>query len=244
MIIIKLDAIDSTNTYLKELSQKETLENFTVVSAKSQTNGKGQMGSKWVSESNKNLIISILIKNSIENSSRIFDLNIVVAVSIIDVLKAKNIPNLSIKWPNDIMSENKKIGGILIENSIKGISIIDSIIGFGLNVNQTYFENLPKASSLKNIMLYDFNIDTLIVEIVLKIEENILIISSQKQLQNIWKKYNELLFKKEIPTVFEDVNQNKFMGIIQKVNTNGTLNILLENDDVKSFEVKEITMLY
>ena len=244
MIIIKLDAIDSTNTYLKELSQKETLENFTVVSAKSQTNGKGQMGSKWVSESNKNLIISILIKNSIENSSRIFDLNIVVAVSIIDVLKAKNIPNLSIKWPNDIMSENKKIGGILIENSIKGISIIDSIIGFGLNVNQTYFENLPKASSLKNIMLYDFHIDTLIVEIVLKIEENILIISSQKQLQNIWKKYNELLFKKEIPTVFEDVNQNKFMGIIQKVNTNGTLNILLENDDVKSFEVKEITMLY
>ena len=244
MIIIKLDAIDSTNTYLKELSQKETLENFTVVSAKSQTNGKGQMGSKWVSESNKNLIISILIKNSIENSSRIFDLNIVVAVSIIDVLKAKNIPNLSIKWPNDIMSENKKIGGILIENSIKGISIIDSIIGFGLNVNQTYFENLPKASSLKNIMLYDFNIDTLIVEIVLKIEENILMISSQKQLQNIWKKYNELLFKKEIPTVFEDVNQNKFMGIIQKVNTNGTLNILLENDDVKSFEVKEITMLY
>ena len=244
MIIIKLDAIDSTNTYLKELSQKETLKNFTVVSAKSQTNGKGQMGSKWVSESNKNLIISILIKNSIENSSRIFDLNIVVAVSIIDVLKAKNIPNLSIKWPNDIMSENKKIGGILIENSIKGISIIDSIIGFGLNVNQTYFENLPKASSLKNIMLYDFNIDTLIVEIVLKIEENILMISSQKQLQNIWKKYNELLFKKEIPTVFEDVNQNKFMGIIQKVNTNGTLNILLENDDVKSFEVKEITMLY
>lgn len=244
MIIIKLDAIDSTNTYLKELSQKETLENFTVVSAKSQTNGKGQMGSKWVSESNKNLIISILIKNSIENSSRIFDLNIVVAVSIIDVLKAKNIPNLSIKWPNDIMSENKKIGGILIENSIKGISIIDSIIGFGLNVNQTYFENLPKASSLKNIMLYDFNIDTLIVEIVLEIEENILMISSQKQLQNIWKKYNELLFKKEIPTVFEDVNQNKFMGIIQKVNTNGTLNILLENDDVKSFEVKEITMLY
>lgn len=244
MTIIKLDAIDSTNTYLKELSQKETLENFTVVSAKSQTNGKGQMGSKWVSESNKNLIISILIKNSIENSSRIFDLNIVVAVSIIDVLKAKNIPNLSIKWPNDIMSENKKIGGILIENSIKGISIIDSIIGFGLNVNQTYFENLPKASSLKNIMLYDFNIDTLIVEIVLKIEENILMISSQKQLQNIWKKYNELLFKKQIPTVFEDVNQNKFMGIIQKANTNGTLNILLENDDVKSFEVKEITMLY
>ena len=244
MIIIKLDAIDSTNTYLKELSQKETLENFTVVSAKSQTNGKGQMGSKWVSESNKNLIISILIKNSVKNSSCIFDLNIVVAVSIIDVLKAKNIPNLSIKWPNDIMSENKKIGGILIENSIKGISIIDSIIGFGLNVNQTYFENLPKASSLKNIMLYDFNIDTLIVEIVLKIEENILMISSQKQLQNIWKKYNELLFKKEIPTVFEDVNQNKFMGIIQKVNTNGTLNILLENDDVKSFEVKEITMLY
>ena len=244
MIIIKLDAIDSTNTYLKELSQKETLENFTVVSAKSQTNGKGQMGSKWVSESNKNLIISLLIKNSIENSTRIFDLNIVVAVSIIDVLKAKNIPNLSIKWPNDIMSENKKIGGILIENSIKGISIIDSIIGFGLNVNQTYFENLPKASSLKNIMLYDFNIDTLIVEIVLKIEENILMISSQKQLQNIWKKYNELLFKKEIPTVFEDVNQNKFMGIIQKVNTNGTLKILLENDDVKSFEVKEIIMLY
>ena len=242
MILIKLDAIDSTNSYLRELLQKKKLETFTVVSAKSQTNGKGQMGSTWTTESDKNLIISILINNSVENINQIFDLNIIVALSVIAVLNSENIPNLSIKWPNDIMSENKKIGGILIENLIKENGAINSIIGIGLNVNQTHFENLPKASSLKNSMQMDFDIDLLIEKIVVQLKDNLKNLDNFKQIY--WNDYNNLLFKKNIPTVFQNANKNKFMGIIQNVNTDGTLNLLLENDAIQSFKIKEISMLY
>lgn len=243
MKLIKLDAIDSTNDFLKGLSQKENLESYTVVTANSQTKGKGQMGSKWVSESSKNLITSILINNSIPNINEIFNLNIVVAVSIIQVLNDLKISNLNIKWPNDIMAENKKIAGILIENSIKENGKIESIVGIGLNVNQTNFENLHKASSLKNVMHQDYSIDKLLESIVAKIEGNIEKLKNN-EIDSFWNEYHNYLFKKGKPTLFEDANQQQFMGIINRVNRNGQLEVLLEDDSVKSFEVKELMMIY
>ncbi|HEY6142498.1 MAG TPA: biotin--[acetyl-CoA-carboxylase] ligase, partial [Flavobacterium sp.] len=107
MKLIKLDAIDSTNEFLKGLSSNQNVENFTVVSAESQTKGKGQMGAVWVSEPGKNLIISVLINRFLFDNNRIFDINIATAVSVIQALETLNIPELSIKWPNDIMSYNK-----------------------------------------------------------------------------------------------------------------------------------------
>ena len=243
MKLIKLDAIDSTNDFLKGLSQKENLESYTVVTANSQTKGKGQMGSKWISESSKNLITSILINNSISNINAIFDLNVVITTSIIEALVALNISHLTVKWPNDIMAENKKIAGILIENSIKENGEINSVVGIGLNVNQTNFANLPKASSLKNITNQDFDIDALLESIVFKIEMNIEKLKNNET-DYFWNKYENYLFKKGKPTLFEDTNQQQFMGIINKVNRNGQLEVLLEDDSVKSFEVKELMMIY
>src|SRR4051812_14072234 len=115
MKLIKLDAIDSTNDFLKSLSSQDELENFTVVTAENQTKGKGQMGAKWQSESGKNLIMSVLVKDFLFDNEQVFNLSIIVATSVIEVLKTFDIPELSIKWPNDIMSYTKKIGGILIE---------------------------------------------------------------------------------------------------------------------------------
>ena len=243
MKVIKLDAIDSTNDFLKKLNQKQDVENFTVITAKEQTKGKGQMGSTWSTEANKNLTTSILIKNSIPAIDAIFDLNIVVAVSIIEALNYQNINLLHIKWPNDIMAENKKIAGILIENSIKENGKIDSIIGIGMNVNQTDFQNLPKASSLKNIMNTDFDLDEILESIVIQIEKNMESLKNNT-IDALWKKYDEYLFKKGKPTLFEDANQERFMGIIQKVNSNGKLEVMLEDDQVKQFGIKEITMIY
>ena len=243
MKLIKLDAIDSTNDFLKGLSQKENLENYTVVSAKHQTKGKGQMGSSWSSEGNKNLITSMLVKNAIVSINDIFNLNILVAVSIIQVLNILKITNLNIKWPNDIMAENKKIAGILIENSIKENGQIESIVGIGLNVNQTNFDNLPKASSLKNRMNQDFDVDTILESIVHKIEDNIEKLKNN-EIDSFWNEYENYLFKKGKPTLFEDSNQQCFMGIINGVTRNGQLEILLEDDSVSYFGVKEIMMIY
>jgi BirA family biotin operon repressor/biotin-[acetyl-CoA-carboxylase] ligase len=242
MKLIKLDAIDSTNEFLKGLSNNQLVENFTVVTAESQTKGKGQMGSVWVSDPSKNLIMSILVKNFLLDSSRIFDINIAVSVSIIQVLETLNIPELSIKWPNDIMSYNKKIGGILIENSIKSNGDINSVVGLGLNVNQTNFELLPKATSLAVICNTTFDKEKILLKIIEKLEINIQFWNQNKDL--MWTDYTEKLFKKGIPMPFSDEKQQNFMGIIQGVSSIGKLEILLENDAVSEFDIKEIQMLY
>lgn len=243
MKLIKLDAIDSTNDYLKQLSTYSDTENFTVVIAKEQTNGKGQMGSKWESEKDKNLIVSILIKNILSDSNQIFNLNIAISSAIFNALKSFQIPNLSIKWPNDILSGNEKIAGILIENIIKADSQIFSIIGFGINVNQTNFDNLINANSLKNIINKELDINSLLVKIIDCIKENIELLKD-KQENLLWENYNNLLFRKSIPTVFEDSNHNKFMGIIQEVSRNGKLILALEDNLIQDFEIKKIKMLY
>ncbi len=116
MNIIKLDAIDSTNEYLKQLISNNLLPNFTVVTANFQSKGKGQMGSSWSSEAGKNLTMSILVFDILSDSQDMFYLNMAVALSVQEVLKNFNVPNVAIKWPNDIMSGKQKLGGILIEN--------------------------------------------------------------------------------------------------------------------------------
>jgi len=242
MKVIKLDAIDSTNDFLKGLSSRQELENFTIVSANSQSKGKGQMGAIWVSEAGKNLTMSILIKEFIADINQMFDLNTVVSVSVIEALELLDIPDLSIKWPNDIMSYNKKIGGILIENSIKSDGSINSVVGLGLNVNQTNFDNLPRASSLAVICDTNFNRDELLESITKKIVGNV----------SIWRisashfnsRYRNYLFKVGVPMPFEDQNGIRFMGIIQGVSSTGKVEILLDDDSIAEFNIKEVQMLF
>ena len=241
MKLIKLDAIDSTNDFLKVLAGSQNLENFTVVTAESQTKGKGQMGGIWVSETGKNLTMSVLIRDSVFEIHQIYNLNIAVSLSVLLALEKFKIPKLAIKWPNDIMSDSKKIAGILIENSIKTDGKIVSIIGIGVNVNQVNFFELPKASSLALIMNTSFDKEAVLFEIINNIKRN------HSKLQNnesidLWKDYNSKLFKKGIPMPFESEKKGKFMGIIQDVTDNGKLQILLEDDSIEVFDIKAIQM--
>lgn len=242
MKLIKLDAIDSTNDFLKALSSTDELDNFTVVTAENQTKGKGQMGAKWKSESGKNLIMSVLVKDFLYHNEQVFNLNIIVSLSIIKVLKSLNIPDLSIKWPNDIMSYNKKIGGILIENTIKSDGRIVSVVGFGLNVNQTNFDDLPTASSLAVLAKKTFDKEIFPNLIVQEFQEKIVAWKTEKAL--FWQNYVDSLFKKGIPMPFKNLEDKNFMGIIQGVSPIGKLLILLEDDSVAEFEIKEVKMLY
>jgi BirA family biotin operon repressor/biotin-[acetyl-CoA-carboxylase] ligase len=242
MKLIKLDAIDSTNEFLKGLSNKQELENFTVVTAENQTKGKGQMGAVWASEAGKNLILSVLVKDFLSDICQIYNLNIIVSLAVIDALEFYKIPDLSIKWPNDIMSYNKKIGGILIENSIKSDGSIVSIVGLGLNVNQTNFENLPKASSLAVISNAKFDKEDLLFTIVDNLEQKIKLWNRQSDV--LWQDYSNKLFKKGIPMPFSNLNNQNFMGIIQGISSMGKLEILLEDDSISEFDIKEIQMLY
>ncbi len=243
MKVIKLDAVDSTNDFLKKIVSQQYVENYVVVTTKNQTNGKGQMGAKWTSEPGKNLIFSMLIKDVLLNINEIYQLNSAVSLSIIQVLESYKIPKLSIKWPNDIMTDNKKLGGILIENSIKTNGEIISIVGIGLNVNQNNFEELPRATSLNLVITTQFDIDEILHAIINAIQTNMKRIMNNES-KKLWGEYNKYLFKKGIPMAFENQNGFKFMGIINKVNANGKLEIILEDESSVLFDIKEIQMLY
>jgi BirA family biotin operon repressor/biotin-[acetyl-CoA-carboxylase] ligase len=242
MKLIKLDAIDSTNEFLKGISTQQNTENFTVVTAENQTKGKGQRGAVWNSEIGKNLIMSVLVKDYLIHTNAIFNLNIAFSLAVITALKKKNIPDLSIKWPNDILSANKKIGGILIENSIKSDAAILSIVGLGLNVNQTNFEGLPKASSLSIIIGQNLDKEELLSEIMANLEKNVA--ESLQNPTNLRQQYVDLIYKKDIPMPFMNQNNKKFMGIIQGISPIGRLLVLLVDDSVVEFDIKEVQMLY
>jgi BirA family transcriptional regulator, biotin operon repressor / biotin---[acetyl-CoA-carboxylase] ligase len=243
MHIIKLDATPSTNDFLKALLTKQFVDNFTIVTAENQTSGRGQMGAKWDVESGKNLTFSVLVKDLLLEVTSVFHLNVAVAVSIVEALQQLNLPNLAIKWPNDILADNKKIAGILIENSFKSNGEIYSVIGIGLNVNQANFKDLPRASSLCCLLNRELDKEEILTSIIECIKRNVALLQSGNY-DKFWQHYNHKLFKKGIPMPFEDKNGMRFMGIIQGVTANGKLEVMLDDDSVKTFEIKEIQLLY
>ena len=239
MSIIKLSATDSTNSYLKELSLEQTLDDFTVVSTELQLKGRGQMGSKWVSDKGKNLTISILKKLENFDVQNQFNLNCIVSLAIYDVLYEMKVPNLYVKWPNDILSVDKKICGILIENILKGRFIYAAIIGIGLNVNQTNFGSLEKVSSLGLLLEQKLEPHSLIEPIQSRLKFYFSI--SSKELRE---KYHKILFRKDIPSTFLNTKNEKFMGIIMGVDTEGKLIVEYKDGLQKKYGLKEIKLLY
>jgi BirA family biotin operon repressor/biotin-[acetyl-CoA-carboxylase] ligase len=240
--IIKLNAIDSTNSFLKELALTTTLENCTVVVAKEQKKGRGQQKKNWISEPLKNLTISAYFSNiNLEISNQKY-LNFAVSLAVFDVLFNQETKDLSIKWPNDILSANKKICGILIENTVKGTKINNSIIGIGLNVNQEKFpDSLKNVTSLKKITNKEFDLEVLLVEIIEKIEERFKMLSLKKY-SNLETDYLNVLYKKNIPTMFKESNNVLFMGKIIGISSLGSLQIELEDKTIKEFGIKEVSL--
>ena len=153
--IIWLESVDSTNEECRR--HISDLDNLSVVSALSQTSGRGQRGNIWISEAGQNLTFSIVLKFPINvmagelepmHAYDQFVLSEIAALSVVDMLAEHDI-QAKIKWPNDIYAGNRKICGMLIENSLRGEWIQHSIIGIGLNVNQRNFDvTLPNPTSM------------------------------------------------------------------------------------------------
>lgn len=243
MNIIKLPAIDSTNDFLKELSQNQPLENFTAVIAEEQTNGRGQMGATWTTEKGKNLIMSVLVKDIVVETAQVFDLNVAISVSIVEVLQSLDVPDLAIKWPNDILSDGRKIAGILIENRFKSDSNVESVVGIGLNVNQEDFTGLPQASSLAVLTGKKFDVELIFEQLIVKIQRNCHLIAGKKP-QRLWEIYLDKLFKKDVAMIFEDNQNSQFTATIVGVTKEGLLEILPQGKTIQTFGIKEIKMIY
>lgn len=173
--LIKLDRVASTNDYLREqLSNFKPFAEGSAIMATEQFQGKGQRGNIWRSEPGKNLTLSILLYPSFLAISKQFFLNVAISLGIAKWLQTQTNAQITVKWPNDIMANQQKICGILIENQIKKDSISSSIIGMGININQTDFpsEISHKVCSLKKLLQKpdDICIESLLPELFYYLE--------------------------------------------------------------------------
>ena len=243
MEIIKLNATNSTNTYLKNLLKEKQVKDLSCIWALSQTQGRGQQGAKWISEPGKNLTFSILKKFENLPSEYHFLLNMEVSLAIFRALKKLYIPDLAVKWANDILSSKKKICGILIENTLHKEQISSSIIGIGLNVNQVFFNDLPNVSSLQKIMGHPFDLEEVLLLICQELEVSLKSLSPTR-FETMLDEYHTHLFRKDKPSTFEYPNGERFMGYIRGVSHNGQLQVEQEDALMSSFSLKEIKLLY
>ncbi len=189
---INFDTIISTNDFLKSYAKKNKLPDFFYVRTNQQTKGKGQRSNIWKSECCKNILISYYVRYKLP-AKKNFLLNQIVSVSLIDFLQKFNIPDLKIKYPNDILSGYYKIAGILIENTVYKNQIHESIIGIGMNVNQENFKDLPFATSMKLITHKEYDLNSLSLEIKKFLKKNFS--ANEKSIKN---KYENFLYKPEI----------------------------------------------
>lgn len=245
MKIIKLDAINSTNEYLKEYIQVNSIKNNHIVYTFNQTKGKGQRGKVWISESGKNLAISIGFFPKRIKIKEQFILNMFFSLFIINTLKSLKIPNLKIKWPNDILSGNKKICGILNEIKVKGEFIDNIIVGFGINVNQQNFDNLPNASSLTLVKKINYDLDNLVNLFIKNLKNNDHLINSFKSfskldIENLIDNYHKNLYGINQLKSYVDSNGSSFNGLIVSVDKSGIINIEKEDGSINTYNFQEI----
>ena len=235
MLIIKLNATPSTNSFLKKWVQESKAHKSIAVWAEHQTEGRGRMGTQWLSEPNLNLTGSFYIGNTAHHQNNIFNLNKQVCLAIMDALSLIKIPELRIKWPNDILSANKKIGGVLIEPIMRGKQMTGVIVGCGLNVNQEKFDpSLPFAASIKSVTKQELEIGPLFESLA----KNIAAAVRSEQIDH--ERYLSVLYKINETCTFKTKDGSSFKGKITGVSPDGKLVVIHENGDSKSYEEKTL----
>jgi BirA family biotin operon repressor/biotin-[acetyl-CoA-carboxylase] ligase len=232
--------VASTNSYCKELLNSNTPPpEGLVIQAGHQTQGKGQMGNAWLVGANKNLTYSCIIYPSFISPTEQFYLNMAVSLSVAELLD-EYIGNAKIKWPNDIYINNKKIGGILIENSLMGNKIQSSIIGIGININQNSFEGLPHATSLFMELGVEYPL-TYMLQQWCALFEGYLALLKSRSFGSLTKLYLQRMWQHN-KTVHYHKNNILHTGIIKGVNPLGQL-LIDENGEQVVYNFKEISFV-
>ncbi len=238
--IIKINAIDSSNNEIKRLYQKKLHSNGLVVWVKNQTGGRGQGNKKWLSQPRKNLTFSIFLSG--ENFSFLshVSLNLIISLSVKEVLIIYGIKNIFIKWPNDILSVDKKISGILIENLYKGKTLMGSIVGIGINVNQISFPKNFNASSMKIIMGNTFILKNVLNSFLEILNQNLIL---YRDFDLLKRDFNKSLFRKKDLIDYE-INGVKKKGKITGLYDCDRFQILNLRGVQETPKIKDVKIIY
>jgi BirA family transcriptional regulator, biotin operon repressor / biotin---[acetyl-CoA-carboxylase] ligase len=239
--IVRLDEVDSTNTFLlKQIQSGFVPEGMTVI-ARAQTHGRGQRGNSWETEAGANIILSLLLRPTFLEAKQQFDLTRIAALAIHKTISAA-LPaeQVRIKWPNDLFVNGKKIAGMLIENSISGKTIHTSVFGIGVNVNQTQFSaNLQQATSIALITGQKTDLQELIHSFLSTLEMYYLMLRQGKS-EELDAAYQEALFRKGISANYTD-STGEFEATLLGVKPEGQLVLQDVSGKIREYNFKEIT---
>jgi BirA family biotin operon repressor/biotin-[acetyl-CoA-carboxylase] ligase len=237
---IELQTVDSTNFYAEQLLKTQKVSEGTIIFAHDQTSGKGQGENNWESEPRKNATFSLVLFPKFLPPGQQFLLNKVIALGVLDFLVRVAVEQkLSVKWPNDIYAGNRKIGGILIQNTVCGTVYESCIAGIGVNINQkTFNTSLPNPVSLKQITGKDYPVKDAVDLIVAHIDERYQ--QLQKGLSELLdREYREQLFGiNEWRDYF--VDKKLIKGKIRGVDESGMLMMEMENNPISHFNHGEV----
>ena len=239
--ILKLDRIDSTNTFLLSYLREKDLPEGFIVTTEEQYAGRGQREQEWLSERSSNLTFSLLLKARFLSIKEQFYISKIIAIALCRAVQFYTTEKCSIKWPNDIYVGDKKIAGVLIENILSEHKIDRSVVGIGLNVNQSVFSDLIKDRSCSLVQLTG---NTLKKEVVLKrlckeIEVCYLQLRSGKK-EHIDRVYHELLYRLDAWYNYKKSDEI-FKGKIQGVALNGKLLLKRSSGAIEYYDLKEIS---
>lgn len=236
--IIHIKITDSTNNYLKDLITEQSIAEGTVVWTDYQSAGKGQRGNSWESENGENLLFSIVLYPETVKAEEQFILSQVVSLAVANSL-SRYTKDITIKWPNDIYWKEKKICGILLENTIIEDRIRQSVAGIGININQDEFKsNAPNPVSLKQITNRRFDLENILKEVISDIHKYYQQIKNGS-IEPIVEEYKEYLFRKDGYHLYDD-GKSEFLARIKNIEPSGLLVLETKDNTIKRFAFKEV----
>lgn len=242
--IVYVDYAESTNTMLARSAKK--FEHGTCLAAHAQTSGRGQRGNHWESEPGKNLTFSVLLHPRTIVASRQFELSQIVSIALVKVLRSQlGTDDVTIKWPNDIYFHDKKICGILIENTISGVQITQSIVGIGLNVNQsTFISDAPNPVSMSQIKGTHFDLDDLLEFLVTQIVNDFDEYEANSDATILASKYRRLMWRGEGYWPYYDHLRDKpLTARIAAVAPTGDLTLATADGNFNTYAFKEVSFI-
>jgi BirA family transcriptional regulator, biotin operon repressor / biotin---[acetyl-CoA-carboxylase] ligase len=239
--VLFLDETPSTNQYLQKQLEKRSVESGVGVVTFRQTKGRGQYGNRWLSEPDKNILYSLVIKPDFIPARNQFLLSEFVSLTVKAMLE-EHTKDITIKWPNDIYYKNQKIAGILIENQLEGSLIAQSIIGIGMNINQILFPKaLPNPVSLSQITGKQYDLKKLAEQLHHRLCKAFDHLSTDNE-SDIRKYYLNSLYRRDGFHLYSD-SKGAFMARILDINAHGHLILEPEEGSAREFDFKEVTFL-
>jgi BirA family biotin operon repressor/biotin-[acetyl-CoA-carboxylase] ligase len=238
--IIRFDELASTNDYANELIAKINPPEGTCIITDYQSAGRGQIGRYWHSSPAKNLLVSYIFYPTMLHPKNQFYLSIIGALAVRDTVEHWA-SAIKIKWPNDIYAEDKKVAGILVQNTLRGETIKASVFGIGLNVNEQSFPaSIPNPVSMSELAHTLIDREDVLALLSSRLEFYYLQLRANK-LSTLLHQYLTNLYKINQWHQFKSIDSVVFKGMIKGIDHDGKLQLLTELGETKYYGFRELT---